>query len=61
MKATLANMKKYEGLPGLGMFDPETGEEWSATPGDYWNATDDDFFGMILLVKRTVYLDPNEA
>lgn len=36
--ATVANMEKHQ-RPGLIMFSPYTGEEASATPGDYWDVS----------------------
>lgn len=34
--ATMENLKKYQGRPGLLMYSPYTGEEYSATIGDYF-------------------------
>ena len=36
VNATLKNMKKYQGTPGLLAISPYTGEEYSATVGDYF-------------------------
>lgn len=36
--ATMKTLKKYQGAPGLLMFSPYTGEEYSATIGDYFMA-----------------------
>jgi hypothetical protein len=34
--ATRENMRKYAGLPGVFAYSPTTGEQYSATPGDYF-------------------------
>lgn len=64
-RATIENMHKYENMhPGtMVAISPFTGEEYSATPGDYFTATPDyclqDSEGedMILVRKATIYLD----
>lgn len=38
------------------LYNPETGEEYSANAGDYWNLPDDhEFTGFILVTKETTY------
>ena len=39
--ATPRNMRIHEGY-GVVAYSPATGEEYSATPGDYWNMPDDE-------------------
>ena len=61
--ASLKNMKKYEGRGTLA-YSPHTGEEYSATPGDYWNAPESwvmkDSRGnkMYLVVQKTLRVSP---
>jgi hypothetical protein len=64
--ATVENMRKAESIaPGLRViaFSPLTGEEYSATPGDYWNhpadepLRDSEGEPMILVNRRVSYVD----
>jgi hypothetical protein len=42
--ATVANMRRLEGAGDRDVFafSPTTGEQYSATAGDYWNRPDDE-------------------
>ena len=60
MYATMKNLKKYHGkVPGLIMYSPYTGEEYSATPGDYFWAKPNDRFrdstGHVMRLVRVYY------
>lgn len=37
IRATIENVRKYGKQRGVVMYAPKTGEQYSATPGDYWN------------------------
>ena len=58
--ATPENMKKVEGVQGIFAYSPTTGEQSSATPGDYfWAAPDEVLLDsedqpMILATERCV-------
>jgi hypothetical protein len=39
IRATIENVKKYGGQRGVVMYSPKTGEQYSATPGDYWQVS----------------------
>lgn len=36
MDATVHNMRLVSDRPGVFAYDPDTGDRWSATPGDYF-------------------------
>ena len=38
IRATIENIKKYGSQKGVVMYCPRTGEQYSATPGDYFMA-----------------------
>ena len=39
IRATIENIKKYGSQKGVVMYCPRTGEQYSATPGDYWQVS----------------------
>jgi len=61
--ATIENMELYAGVPGVFAYSRETGEEYSANPGDYWNAsagwtmTDSEGEPMILCKRVCEHVD----
>jgi hypothetical protein len=44
IRATMENVRKYGKQRGVVMYSPKTGEQYSATPGDYWNVSDKHVF-----------------
>lgn len=61
--ATVANMRKHAHVPGMVMFSPWTGEEYSANGADYWHSDPDKIFTdsegneMWLVCKETTIRD----
>lgn len=62
--ATLENMEKCNGIPGVVALDTLTGDAFSANAGDYFNAmssycaTNESGFNCILAVKVCKWVDP---
>jgi hypothetical protein len=56
--ATVRNMRKFEGEPGVFAYSPVTQEKYSATPGDYFwmpcdePLTDEDGAPLLLAVEN---------
>ena len=63
--ATPANMRRFAHLP-IVTLDPDTGDTFSATAGDYWQLADDEVMrnesgvALILAVRRVTWHDPSE-
>lgn len=64
--ATLENMQRHA-APDVVAYSPETGEVYSAHPGDYWTLGADDYLkdseghGMIIAQRIPEHYKPLEA